>query len=490
MLGRIPCRVSDVLKPRRSILIVAIVILIWLGSGLWQVYKPLPEGVGVAMPWREAEGVTFLADRTFIDASGTRHSAQQIFDRAFAMIGQAQRLVLLDMFLFNDFAGAEGHILRPLSGELTAALLARMRQVPSLRVVVITDPINTVYGSVDSAPLESLRAAGAQIVLTDLAALRASNPLWSGPWALCCAWMGNRRGGGWLPDPLAKEPITVRSWLALPNFRANHRKVLVVDRGEDWQALVTSANPHDASSAHDNVALQFGGAAARDLVASEAAVARFSGTSLGQLPAMMPVKTISENAEGQLRVLTEAAIRSALLHVIESAQPDESLDLAVFYLSDRGVIEALLGAHARGVALRVMLDPNEDAFGRKKNGVPNRSVAEELVQAGIPVRWCDTHGEQCHAKFLLWRSQDQAQLIVGSANFTRRNLADLNLETSVELAAAPEHPAMQAATDWFEEVWGNKNGRHYSVDHAAYADTSWWHRAWYRIGEAMGLSTW
>ncbi|HET9049369.1 MAG TPA: phospholipase D family protein [Chiayiivirga sp.] len=477
-------------KPRPRSIVLLAALLVWLASSAWQVYKPLPDGVGVAMPWRASTDVTFLSDRTYVDPTGARHSEQQIFDHAFAMIGQARQFVLLDMFLFNDFAGAEGHIFRPLSSELTQVLLTRMRQVPALRVVVITDPINTVYGSVDSAPLESLRAAGAQVVVTDLAALRASNPLWSGPWALCCAWLGNRRGGGWLPDPLAKEPITLRSWLALPNFRANHRKVLVVDRGEDWQALVTSANPHDASSAHDNVALQFSGAAALDLVASEAAVATLSGTVLDALPTPEPVATQVTTAKAQVRVLTEAAIRSALLQAIDSAKAGDALDVAVFYLSDRGVVEALVAAQKRDVRLRVLLDPNEDAFGRKKNGVPNRPVAGELVQAGVPVRWCDTHGEQCHAKFLFWRSREEARLIVGSANFTRRNLANLNLETSVEFAAALDHSAMQAAGAWFEQVWSNEADRHFSADYALYADTAWWHRAWYRVGEAMGWSTW
>lgn len=473
---------------RRTILLT--VLLIWLGSGLWQAYKPLPEGVGMAMPWRPAQTVSFLVDRTYVDTHGVRHSEQQIFDRAFAMIGQARRLVVLDMFLFNDFAGAEDHILRPLSGELTRALLARMAQVPGLRVVVITDPVNTVYGALHAPHLERLQAAGAQVVMTDLSALRASNPTWSGPWALCCAWLGNRAGAGWLPDPLAGNKITLRSWLALPNFRANHRKVLVVDSADDWQALVTSANPHDASSAHDNVALQFSGSAALDLITSEAAVAAFSGEPMAVLPQASARPSLSNAVLPRLRVLTEAAIERALLEVIASARRGEALDLAVFYLSDRDVIAALKAARQRGVTMRVLLDPNEDAFGRKKNGVPNRPVAAGLVEAGIAVRWCDTHGEQCHAKYLLHRGPTHATLIVGSANFTRRNLNDLNLETSVQFSAGLDHPAMDDAMQWFETVWNNRPGQHYSVGYARYADDSFGRRLWYRIGEATGFSTW
>ena len=58
----------------------------------------------------------------------------------------------------------------------------------------------------------------------------------------------------------------------------------------------------------------------------------------------------------------------------------------------------------RGVRVNVMLDPNRDAFGRQKDGVPNRPVANELVTASgerIAVRWYRTHGEQFHTKLAL-----------------------------------------------------------------------------------------
>lgn len=472
---------------RRWLKILFALGLLWLASALWQAWKPLPPGVDMTGPWRAAQEVSFLTDLTFVDQAGRRHSEQTIFDAAFAMIAQANSLVVLDMFLFNDFGAAPDQAPRPLSAELTDALLERMAQVPGLRVIVITDPINTVYSGVVSAHLERLRLAGAQVIQTDLAALRASNPLWSGPWALCCAWLGNRAGGGWLPNPFGTEPITLRSWLALPNFRANHRKTLVVDHGSDWQALVTSANPHDASGAHGNIALRFSGPAALDLLHSEAAVAAFSGVALQGLPTTSDAQV---STGPRLRVLTEGAIARALLDTTHGAAPGDTLDIAVFYLSHRGVIGALKQAHARGVAVRVLLDPNEDAFGRKKNGVPNRQVARELVAAGIPVRWCDTHGEQCHSKLLLHQGRHGTVLIAGSANFTRRNLDNLNLETNVQLVADAAHPAIRQARQWFHTRWHNQPDRIFSTDYAHYADDALLRRLWYRIGEAAGLSTW
>lgn len=474
--------------------VLALLLLAWLCSAIWQAYKPLPEGVSTAAPLREAQRVRFLADVTFVDADGVRHSEQAIFDEALAMISRARRLIVLDMFLFNDHAGASGAPLRPLSSELTRALLNRIETVPGIGVIVITDPVNTVYGGRRAPHLDALRNAGAQVVTTDLPSLRASNPMWSGLWNLCCRMFGNNPEGGWLPNPFGAGEVTLRSWLALPNFAANHRKTLVVDEGDGYAALVASANPHDASSAHGNVALRFSGAAALDVLASERTVVGFSGGEpvvFDPFLAPSPTPDASDTESLQLQVLTEARIRDALLAAVDGARNGDRIDIAVFYLAHRGLVESLQAAKARGVELRVLLDPNRDAFGRTKNGVPNRQVARELHDAGIEVRWCDTHGEQCHAKLLLKRAQDgSAELITGSANFTRRNIDGLNLETSVRLLAPVDAAPLAQAEAWFESQWNNAPGRQFSLPYEAYADDAVWRRLQYRLGEAAGLSTW
>lgn len=482
-------------RPRRRLrLAFAALLLAWTASGIYHVYKPLPAGVSVAGPLRSAREVALLADVTWTDAHGARHSRQQVFDEALRLIGQARRAIVADQFLFNDFgaerAGDVRH--RRLSQELTDALIARKRAVPGLAVVLITDPINTVYGGRVSPQLQRLREAGVEVVVTDLARLRTPNPAWSGLWQLCCRWAGNDSEGGWLPNPLGPGKVSLRSWLALFNLNANHRKTLVVDQGEDWTALVASANPHDASSLHGNVALRFSGAAALDLLASERAVAAFSGGAWPRaLPASAPRESIVDATSApRVQVLTEGKIRDALLAAVDGARGGDRLDIAVFYFSHRRLVDAVVAAHKRGVGVRVLLDPNEDAFGRKKNGVPNRQVAAELVAAGVPLRWCDTHGEQCHAKLLLRSGRDgQAELIAGSANYTRRNLDDYNLESSARVVARDDAPVAQQARAYFEQGWNNGDGRGISADYAKYADDSGLRKLWYRIGEASGLSS-
>ncbi|WP_083821467.1 phospholipase D family protein [Methylophaga thalassica] len=452
---------------------------------IYHVNKPLPAGVNFTSPQRTATDVQFLADRTFT-VDGERQTQQQIFDTVFEMIANARHIVLVDMFLFNDYLGkgSEQHI--PLSDELSNALIAQKKRYPDLQIHVISDPINSLYGGLPSKHFVELKAAGIPVTQTDLTQLRDSNPAYSGFWRLLIQPFGNSEGG-WLPNPFGEGQVSVRSYLNLLNFKANHRKLLIADNGSELTALVTSANPHDGSSAHGNVALRFNGPAAWDLLESEKAMLALSGKALAEVA--LPQKAENTDSNLSVQVVTENAVEQASLAMINQAKSGDKLDMAMFYLSDRDIVEALKSAQTRGVVLRVLLDPNKDAFGRQKNGIPNRPVAHELTQAGIIVRWCDTHGEQCHAKWLMHRGAGETTMLLGSTNFTRRNLHNLNLETSVIVKGPANAAPFRRGRSWFDERWHNLYGRHYSVDYENYADERRWPQLLYRSMEATGLST-
>ncbi len=476
-------------RPRPGRLLLLLVLLAWLGSGVYERYKPLPEGISFAGPLRPAEELRILLDHTYAARDGERVIRQRIFDDALALIGQAERLVVLDMFLFNEF-GAEGAH-RPLTAELTEALLAARERVPAPDIWLITDPFNELYGGIPAPHLDTLQDAGIQVVMTNVDRLRASNPLWSGFWLLCCSQLGNSPDG-WLPNPVAAQPVTLRTYLHLANFRANHRKTLVVDQGEDWVGLVTSANPQDASSSHGNSALRFRGAAALDLLASERSVLRMNGYPDEDFAAwpQPPAPQDAGQARLALQLLTEGAIRRELLALIDSTGPGDRVDVEVFYLSHRRLIDALIAAQQRGAQVRVILDPNRDAFGREKNGIPNRQAAWDLHRAGVALRWCYTQGEQCHRKWLLVdRADGRSELIGGSANFTRRNLDDLNLETDIRAVTTADHPSLAPFREHFERVWSNAGGELHSLPYEDFADHSRLNYLLYRVMETTGLST-
>lgn len=451
---------------------------------MWR--KSLPEGLSFTGDVHAASNVAFLADLTWVDSEGIRRSNQMIFDAAFEMIRRARRLVLLDMFLYNDFPMAAGSPLRPLARQLTDLLLKQKQMHPDIRIIVITDPINTVYGSVASKVFAELRAANIDVVITNLDRLRDSNPVYSAFWRLFIRPLGNSNRGK-LPNPFDPPgKVTLRSYLALPNFKANHRKVLVTDDGDELVGIVTSANAHDASSAHTNVACIFNGAAVNDLLSTENAVLKLCERT----PLKMSANSSKESSAVTVQVLTERAIKLCAMDLINNKQRDERVDLASFYLADRDVIKALKRATRRGVRLRVLLDPNKDAFGHKKFGIPNRSVAADLVRSGIDVRWSHTHGEQCHDKMLLGvNEKKQAQLLIGSANLTRRNLDDFNLETNVLIRAPLSASVMMDAVAHFDSLWRNRPGRVFSVPYEHYRDESVFKRGLYRFMEATGFST-
>ena len=409
-----------------------------------------------------------------------------IFDEMLKMIDEAQTTIVLDMFLFNQEVGESTLLQRQLTQQLTETLILKHGVQPNIEIKVITDPINSVYGGVMPQHYQKLRAAGINVIETDLTPLRASNPLWSGFWYICCQGLGNNVEKGWLPNPFGNEKITLRSYFNLFNFKANHRKTLVVDTAQGWKALVTSANPHDGSSRHSNVALIVTGNTAIDVLKTEQSVGRMSK---GDIPMVIVGEFEAEKSLPQVQLLTEEAIYEATLTLIKTAKPQQQIDLAMFYLSERQIVKALIAAHQRGVKLRVLLDPNKDAFGRQKNGIPNRQVASELNAAGITVRWCNTQGEQCHSKMIIKHDAAQAELILGSANFTARNLKNYNLESDLRVLGAAKAPVFNDANQYFDTAWSNLDGKNMSVTYSQYADESQLKYALYRLMEWSGVST-
>ena len=489
-------------------MVLLVLLAAWLGTAFWHTHKSLPPGTHVQGAWWSSPSaeVTFIADITAADAYGRPVMSQAIFDEVLAVVRSARRFLVLDYFLFNSQRGASGAdgTLRPLSSQLRDALIEQRRAYPDLRVLFITDPINDVYGGNPSEDLQMLRDAGIDVVVTNLEPLRDSNFLYSSVWRLTMGWWNSGSlGEGWLPNPLdeASQDVTFGSWARLANLKANHRKVIIGDDGKGrLVGIVASANPHDASSAHSNVAAKIAGPALAPLLTSELDVARFSGwdgvIAVDPVPAP-PADDPAAVLAGRVvrtQVLTEGAIRSATVERIESAVRGELIDIAMFYISDRRIIDALLAASRRGVSVRLILDPNKDAFGHEKNGIPNRPVASELVSASdgaIHVRWYRTHGEQFHTKLVMIYGTDRLWMTLGSANLTRRNVGDYNLEANVAIETARNSMLALQTLDYFETLWSNRAalGIEYTADYGVYADPAQAHYWLYRIMESSGLST-
>src|SRR5699024_2664991 len=168
------------------------------------------------------------------------------------MMEDAEDFLIVDMFMIND-SSDEARDFPELSAIFYEKVKEQLEMKPDLKVVIITDEINRTYHSHEAKYIDSLANYGAEMVYTDLTKLRDPNLLYSGIWRIFFQWFG-QEGYTWLSNPFGESSphVTLCSYLSLLNIKANHRKVIITENA----GLVTSANIHDSSGFHSNVAAQ------------------------------------------------------------------------------------------------------------------------------------------------------------------------------------------------------------------------------------------
>jgi HKD family nuclease len=488
MKKRVKKKRRIVTKKEIALRILIGILIFYFVVGVYQYVKPLPEGVsyeGEIRGFEEGE-VEFLYDLTY-QKNGEKIYEQEIFDKVFEVVDGAEEFIVLDMFLFND-----NYIPKDEEVEITKILkdklIQKKRGDKEIEIIFVTDPINTFYGSYGSDILDELNDEGIEVVTTDLSKLRDINPVYSSFWRIFIQWFGTS-GEGWISNPLnGEEEVTARSFLSLLNVKANHRKLIVTKNEGELVSIITSANPHRASSLHSNVALYLGGDIGEDMLESEKSVVDFSGGDWLRGEIEFGGEEFSDR---NYQLLTERKIRKSILKDLSLASEGDELDLGIFYLSDRKIVNGLLDASQRGVEIRIILDPNKDAFAREKNGVPNRPVAYELVEKSkgkIKIRWYDTRGEQFHTKMLVIKKGDDVIVYIGSANYTKRNIGDFNLESVVRVVSPFNSKISIEVLEYFDIIWRNE-GAEYTLDFEEYEDDSSFRYWLYRFQEWSGMSS-
>ena len=465
------------------------IILFLLSGCSYHVYKGMPDGTNYESEYYyvNEDEVDFLYDLTYRSVEQIT-SEQEIFDTIFSHIDSARTYILIDMFLFNSHIGEADQTYRKLAEELSDKLIHKKNE-SEIQIDFITDPINILYEGAESKELIKMEDAGINVINTELKKLPDSNILYSFIWRTFFQWFGNSKEGGTLAHPFSSEEqkVTYRSYLALLNFKANHRKVFVADHKDTWVSVITSANPHDGSSAHSNVGILIYGDFAEEIFKAEASVAKFSK---GNLSSEIDTERKEDKKAIKIKLITEEKIKDCLIKEINVSTKTDSIKMGMFYLSDRDVIKSLISASNRGVNIRIILDPNKDAFGREKKGIPNRPVANELVKRSkgkIQVKWYSTHGEQFHSKFIFFESSDkESTVIMGSANLTKRNIGNKNLEMNILLKAKHNTAPIREIHNYFDLIW---NDEKYTVDYKTYASKSLWKKFIYRFTEFWGTSS-
>lgn len=453
-------------KRRRIVYSTAgLLALIYIGIIIWHTYKPLPPGISYAGEIHEVEEVEMFYDLSFAqdkEGTGMEHELR-IFDEISNMIDRAEEFIVLDFFLFDNYNDQKTDF--PAVAEtLTNHLLKKKENDPELPIYFITDPLNQGYGSYESQLLETLEQAGVEVIVTDLDKLRDSTPLYSGFYRAFFQWF-DTGGNGWIPNGMSSEApdLSLASYLKMMNIKANHRKAIITEQ----EALVGSANPHNASGFHGNMAFKVSGPVLNDMLESEEAVSKMSGG-----PELPRADVKEQQGEYQVQYVTERKIFDALLQDFEKAKKGDRIRLAMFYVAESDILEALTEAANRGVEVQLILDPNQNAFGNEKTGLPNRPVVNEMLEEsddGMQVRWYNTVIGQFHTKTIMIETAEETIISAGAANYTERALDNYNLENNIRIIAPNDSELTGNMNAYFDRLWNNEDAL-YTLDTEEYQD--------------------
>lgn len=146
---------------------------------------------------------------------------------------------------------------------------------------------------------------------------------------------------------------------------------------------------------------------------------------------------------GEVHVYTDRGIRPALLEFLRQAE--HSIDVEMYTLTDHEVVEALERAEARGVQVRVILDPNQSA---------NQQHVDRLKQRGAEVKWFPVKKPALmHRKLAI---VDGTKLFAGSVNWTHNGLAkNEEVMLIVEDPEAATKLEELFAEDWYRSWLGH-----------------------------------
>ncbi len=474
-------------KTKKKVFMYIILIFILLVVPfIFSLFTENPEGTSIEGKYFNPNKFEFLTDLSY-KKDGETIREHEIFEKEIQLINDAQEFLIIDCFLYNDEYN-KGDITYPEQvKEMTDAMIAKKAST-DIPIVFITDPLNNFYGAYTQEHIQRLIDGGIDVIVTDHDKMKDSNPLFSGLYRFYIKRFGVSQNG-FIPNFFEKggPKVSISSILKLINFKGNHRKVYINEN----EAIISSSNPHDPSAFHSNVAVKFSGTGINDLIESEKTVVEFSGETF---PDVEYVENISFRDKSiSMRVLTEKAIFNALRGNITEADEGDKINIAMFYLSDSRILNLLSKMSQKGVEINIIADPNKDAFGIEKNGSPNRSALSELSDKNenINVRWYNTHGEQFHTKMatFFYNESNETKVILGSANFTRRNLMGYNLETDVEIVVSKDHELSKELEEYFSRIWNNEAGE-YTLPLSSYYENRKFMELLWKFQEFIGLCTW
>ncbi len=483
-----------------------------------------------------------------------RVSSLNIGTKALAMIQDASDFIVASAFLFDNMYAENLSYDRDIVTEFTDAIIKKKQENPNIKIALIFDPLQRAYERRQAPSIKRMRENGIDIFYSDLLRTKAHTPIKVFEAGHHTMRLFSQMLGGLpntalksitqnIPVPMAPAiddyPSSLQTAFNAALVKANHRKILVVGGKDYYEALVSSANPHNASLPSSNNSMSVRGDLALYIYESlredirqclhhgtedyvlwnTSASEEYKASYLKeQLKPVNLDKLDRGSGTAKVKYVTEIKIKESIIKNLDAVYGNDKVRIQMFYLSDIDVVRAIARAAQRvNRPIEILLDPNKDAFNSIKDGTPNRQVAAFLmnrVQQGdykklakhfpsilndrgmyyplnIHLRWFHTNGEQNHAKTMSITNEMTGKyiLINGSSNWTGKNLNNINLEANLVTDGAIA--VTEKFNRFFDKFFFNQGDKIYSLN---YENQEGYHEhaginKWLK-GEKYGFVSW
>ena len=475
--------------------------------------KTPPLGINYESPIRETENAEFHYDLTYLDKDGNIQYDRNLWDATYKVIDNAKDYLIVEMFLFNDLYNKDKEHFPEFAKEYTERLVKKQKENPNLKVYILADENNNFYGAFEHPFITSMKNAGINVIIVDIFKLKDTFPRYSPFWRTFIKPMGNPQNKGWITNFYGDmwPKLTIRNLLRALNVKADHKKVFLNEK----EVVVSSANIHDPSYFHENIAIYTDGPIVKDVLHNLQLVAKFSDSEINVDGSDRRMENIMNsgsndktetdektlNSENQkennvkqinneeneqnvkektsinseknsitdteghtykIQYLTEGAIGKHLDEDIDSLKAGDELLMGMYFLADKGVIDRLIKAANRGVKIRIIFDRSRDAFGMSTNGLPNKPVSKKLkkkTKGKIEIKWYFTNNEQYHTKITLMKKTDGNVIInAGSANLIKKNIRGYIMDANFRILTTQDSKISKDVYTYFDRLWENKDG--------------------------------
>ena len=482
--------------------------------------KTPPEGVDYESPVRDSKNVDFHYDLTYLDKDGNIKYDRKIWDATYEVVDNAKDYLVIEMFLFNDIYNKDVDKFPEFAKEYTRRIVKKKMENPNLKVYILSDENNNLYGAFEHPLITEMKNAGIDVIDVDIYKLKDTFPWYSPIWRSVIKPFGNPQGKGWITNfygPMWPK-LTLRNLFRALNVKADHRKIFL---NED-KVVIASANIHDPSYFHENVAISADGEITKDILRDLQLVAKFSGGNIdvsSESEVKKPVniknfqaskikfkedESLKSDLQKQVEQIeknkgnfvdkgtkefyetgeltknedvlqnddpnnsykvqfeSEAKIGENLDKDIDSLKAGDEVLMGMYFLADRPVIDKLIKAANRGVKVRIIFDRSRDAFGMSTNGLPNKPVSKKLkkkTKNKIEIKWYFTNNEQFHTKIMLMKKTDGNVIIhTGSANYIKKNIRGYIMDANLRVLTNKDYKLTKDVYNYFDRLWENRDG--------------------------------